>query len=66
MVVPGHGEVVYQSLRDLEGSAVTLELLQLGETYKGTIEAVRNRILSPVTYGSITSISEIVFSGERV
>ena len=65
IVVKNLGETVYQSLKDKEGTPVTLEVYDPAEVIRGVVESVRYPIQSNPNVGSVTHYAIITIRGTR-
>tara|TARA_R100001463_G_scaffold1131_6_gene4845 strand:+ start:1551 stop:3476 length:1926 start_codon:yes stop_codon:yes gene_type:complete len=59
------GETIYQSLKDKEGNAVTLELYDPAEIIRGVVENITYPIISNPNIGSVTQYAILTVRGTR-
>ena len=59
------GETIYQSLKDKEGNAVTLELYDPAEIVRGVVEKISYPIQSNPNVGSVTQYAILTVRGTR-
>ena len=59
------GDTIYASLRNLEGTSVTLEIYSPGEIIKGVVERISYPIQSNVERGSVMQYAIITVRGTR-
>jgi len=59
------GETIYQSLKDKEGDAVTLELYDPAEIVRGVVEKISYPIQSNPNVGSVTQYAILTVRGTR-
>ena len=59
------GETIYQSLKDKEGDAVTLELYDPAEIVRGVVEKISYPIQSNANVGSVTQYAILTVRGTR-
>jgi len=59
------GETIYQSLKDKEGTAVTLELYDPAEIIRGVVEKITYPIISNPNIGSVTQYAILTVRGTR-
>ena len=59
------GETIYQSLKDKEGNAVTLEIYDPTEIVRGVVEKISYPIQSNANVGSVTQYAIITVRGTR-
>ena len=59
------GETIYQSLKDKEGNAITLELYDPAEIIRGVVEKISYPIISNPNIGSVTQYAIITVRGTR-
>ena len=59
------GETIYQSLKDKEGNAVTLELYDPAEIIRGVVEKITYPIISNPNIGSVTQYAILTVRGTR-
>lgn len=64
-IVKNLGETIYQSLKDKEGTPVTLEIYDPAEVIRGVVESVQYPIQSNPDYGSVTQYAIITIRGTR-
>lgn len=65
-VIPGLGQEVYDFLKDKEGTSQELELIKLGDTFRGTVSRVSQRIPGTTQRGEDTVVALVEFTGRRV
>jgi len=63
--VKGLGDSLYASLRNLEGTSVTLEIFSPGEIIKGVVERISYPIQANVERGSVMQYAIITVRGTR-
>jgi len=63
--VKGLGNTIYASLRNLEGTSVTLEIYSPGEIIKGVVERISYPIQANVERGSVMHYAIITVRGTR-
>jgi hypothetical protein len=63
--VKGLGDALYASLRNLEGTSVTLEMYNPGEIIKGVVERISYPIQANVERGSVMHYAIITVRGTR-
>jgi hypothetical protein len=63
--VKGLGDTLYASLRNLEGTSVTLEIFSPGEIIKGVVERISYPIQANVERGSVMQYAIITVRGTR-
>ena len=59
------GEAIYQSLKDKEGTPVTLEIYDPQEIIRGVVESIQYPIQSNPNFGSVTRYAIITIRGTR-
>ena len=59
------GETIYQSLKDKEGNAVTLELYDPAEIIRGVVEKISYPIQNNPNIGSVTQYAILTVRGTR-
>jgi hypothetical protein len=59
------GEAIYQSLKDREGTPVTLEIYDPQEIIRGVVESIQYPIQSNPNFGSVTRYAIITIRGTR-
>ena len=59
------GEAIYQSLKDREGTPVTLEIYDPKEIIRGVVESIQYPIQSNPNFGSVTRYAIITIRGTR-
>ena len=59
------GETIYQSLKDMEGTSVTLELFDPAEVIRGVVEQIQYPINSTTEFGSQTHYAILTVRGTR-
>ena len=59
------GETIYQSLKDKEGNAITLELYDPAEIIRGVVEKISYPIQSNPNIGSVTQYAILTVRGTR-
>ena len=59
------GETIYQSLKDKEGTPVTLEIYDPAEVIRGVVESIQYPIQSNPEIGSVTQYAIITIRGTR-
>ena len=59
------GEAIYQSLKDREGTPVTLEIYDTQEILRGVVESIQYPIQSNPNFGSVTRYAIITIRGTR-
>ena len=59
------GETIYQSLKDKEGNAITLELYDPAEIVRGVVEKISYPIQSNPNVGSVTQYAILTVRGTR-
>jgi len=64
-IVKNLGETIYQSLKDKEGTPVTLEIYDPSEVIRGVVESIQYPIQSNPDYGSVTQYAIITIRGTR-
>ena len=65
ITVKGLGDTLYASLRNLEGSSVTLEIFNPGEIIKGVVERISYPIQANTEVGSVMQYAIITVRGTR-
>lgn len=65
ILVKNLGETIYQSLKDKEGNAVTLELYDPAEIVRGVVEKITYPIQSNPNVGSVTQYAILTVRGTR-
>ena len=65
ILVRNLGETIYQSLKDKEGNAVTLELYDPAEIVRGVVEKITYPIQSNPNVGSVTQYAILTVRGTR-
>ena len=66
ITVKNLGETIYQSLKDKEGSSVTLELFDPAEVIRGVVESIAYPITGQLAeVGSVTQYAIITVRGTR-
>ena len=65
ILVKNLGETIYQSLKDKEGSAVTLEIYDPAEVIRGVVEKISYPIQSNPNIGSVTQYAILTVRGTR-
>ena len=65
ILVRNLGETIYQSLKDKEGNAVTLELYDPAEIIRGVVEKITYPIQSNPNVGSVTQYAILTVRGTR-
>jgi len=66
IIVKNLGETIYQSLKDKEGSSVTLELFDPAEVIRGVVESIQYPITGQLAeVGSVTQYAIITVRGTR-
>ena len=65
ILVRNLGETIYQSLKDKEGNAVTLELYDPAEIVRGVVEKITYPIQSNTNVGSVTQYAILTVRGTR-
>ena len=65
ITVKGLGDTLYASLRNLEGSSVTLEIFNPGEIIKGVVERISYPIQTNTEVGSVMQYAIITVRGTR-
>jgi len=66
ITVKNLGETIYQSLKDKEGSSVTLELFDPAEVIRGVVESISYPITGQLAeVGSVTQYANITIRGTR-
>tara|TARA_Y100000592_G_scaffold18619_1_gene28353 strand:+ start:7314 stop:9242 length:1929 start_codon:yes stop_codon:yes gene_type:complete len=65
ITVPNLGETIYQSLKDKEGTPVTLEIYDPQEIIRGVVEKIQYPIQSNPNFGSVTRYAIITIRGTR-
>ena len=65
VTVPNLGETIYQSLKDKEGTPVTLEIYDPQEIIRGVVEKIQYPIQSNPNFGSVTRYAIITIRGTR-
>jgi len=65
IIVKNLGETVYQSLKDKEGTPVTLEVYDPSEVIRGVVESIRYPVTSNPNIGSVTHYAIITIRGTR-
>ncbi len=65
ILVRNLGETIYQSLKDKEGNAVTLELYDPAEIIRGVVEKITYPIQSNANVGSVTQYAILTVRGTR-
>ena len=65
ILVRNLGETIYQSLKDKEGNAVTLELYDPAEIVRGVVEKISYPIQSNPNVGSVTQYAILTVRGTR-
>ena len=66
ITVKNLGETIYQSLKDKEGSSVTLELFDPAEVIRGVVESIQYPITGGLPdWGSVTQYAIITVRGTR-
>ena len=65
VLVKNLGETIYQSLKDKEGAAVTLELYDPAEIIRGVVENITYPIISNPNIGSVTQYAILTVRGTR-
>ena len=66
ITVKNLGETIYQSLKDKEGSSVTLELFDPAEVIRGVVESIQYPITGQLAeVGSVTQYAIITVRGTR-
>ena len=63
--VKGLGDALYNSLRDKEGDAVTLEIYDPNEIIRGVVERISYPVLSNTELGSVVQYAIITVRGTR-
>src|SRR6056300_615594 len=63
--VKGLGDTMYASLRNLEGTSVTLEIFNPGEIIKGVVERISYPIQADTELGSVMQYAIITVRGTR-
>jgi hypothetical protein len=63
--VKGLGDTMYASLRNLEGTSVTLEIFNPGEIIKGVVERISYPIQADTEVGSVMQYAIITVRGTR-
>ena len=59
------GETIYQSLKDKEGTAVTLEVYDPAEIIRGVVENITYPIINNPNIGSVTQYAILTVRGTR-
>ena len=59
------GETIYQSLKDKEGTPVTLEIYDPAEVIRGVVESIQYPIQANPSIGSVTNYAVITVRGTR-
>ena len=59
------GETIYQSLKDKEGTPVTLEIYDPSEVIRGVVEKIQYPIQGNPNFGSVTRYAIITIRGTR-
>ena len=59
------GETIYQSLKQKEGSPVTLEIYDPAEVIRGVVESIQYPIDNNVNVGSVTRVAILTIRGTR-
>ena len=65
VLVKNLGETIYQSLKDKEGAAVTLELYDPAEIIRGVVEKISYPIQNNPNIGSLTQYAILTVRGTR-
>jgi len=65
ITVKNLGETIYQSLKDKEGTPVTLEIYDPSEVIRGVVESIQYPIQSNPNVGSVTQYAVITVRGTR-
>ena len=65
ILVRNLGETIYQSLKDKEGDAVTLELYDPAEIVRGVVEKISYPIQNNANVGSVTQYAILTVRGTR-
>lgn len=65
ITVKNLGEAIYQSLKDREGTPVTLEIYDPQEIIRGVVESIQYPIQSNPNFGSVTRYAIITIRGTR-
>ena len=65
ITVKNLGETIYQSLKDKEGTPVTLEIYDPAEVIRGVVEKIQYPIQSNPNIGSVTRYAIITIRGTR-
>jgi len=65
ITVKNLGETIYQSLKDKEGTPVTLEIYDPSEVIRGVVESIQYPIQSNPEIGSVTQYAVITIRGTR-
>ena len=65
ITVKNLGETIYQSLKDKEGTPVTLEIYDPQEIIRGVVEKIQYPIQSNPNFGSVTRYAIITIRGTR-
>jgi len=65
ITVKNLGEAIYQSLKDKEGTPVTLEIYDPQEIIRGVVEKIQYPIQSNPNFGSVTRYAIITIRGTR-
>ena len=66
ILVKGLGQDVYDALKGKEGRYAELELLGVGETFRGVVKQVATRIPEQAHRGSASAVTMLTFRGRRV
>jgi len=65
ITVKNLGEAIYQSLKDREGTPVTLEIYDPQEIIRGVVESIQYPIQANPNFGSVTRYAIITIRGTR-
>jgi len=65
LTVKNLGEAIYQSLKDREGTPVTLEIYDPQEIIRGVVESIQYPIQANPNFGSVTRYAIITIRGTR-
>ena len=65
ITVKNLGETIYQSLKDKEGTPVTLEIYDPSEVIRGVVESIQYPIQANPNVGSVTQYAVITVRGTR-
>lgn len=63
--VPGHGEAMWEEMRNLQNQRLDLELYDLGVLYKGALTEVSTPVTVRTNRGSVTKVMRCVFRGRE-